>query len=56
MAQGDDLKVEKIPAAFRELAEKHNALVDFNGTPMVPLNSLLSVGLQLAEGLVSDRP
>ena len=28
MAQGDDLKVEKIPVAFRELAEKHNALVD----------------------------
>ena len=26
------------------------------GTPMVPVNSVLVVGLQLAEGLVSDRP
>jgi hypothetical protein len=28
MANSDDLKVDQIPAAFRELAEKHNALVD----------------------------
>ena len=26
------------------------------GTPMVPLNAVLVVGLQLAEGLVSDSP
>jgi hypothetical protein len=26
------------------------------GTPMVPVNEVLVVGLQLAEGLVSDKP
>ena len=26
------------------------------GTPMVAVNSVLVTGLQLAEGLVSDRP
>jgi hypothetical protein len=26
------------------------------GTPIVPVNSVLVVGLQLADGLVSDKP
>jgi hypothetical protein len=26
------------------------------GTPIVPVNAVLVVGLQLAEGLVSDKP
>jgi hypothetical protein len=34
----------------------HFIQVEGSGTPMVPVNSVLVVGLQLAEGEVSDRP
>jgi hypothetical protein len=34
----------------------HYIQVPGNGTPMVPVYSVLVVGLQLADGDVSDRP